>query len=160
MIIQKKKKESIKKKIFTYLLATSLTLLPINIKSEETYIPKKLFRYNPISQNLFCNDPFWTYKIENVCDTEFSKYINKNNETVPVLFVAYKDGRAGVFILPMKEEKKLLYYEFERRFEVREDNTCYIFEGEDEKDGKKFLYFRVIDKNGKPMNYGIPYGMF
>lgn len=155
-----KPKNNFKKKMFSYLLAASLTLLPLKLKSEEEYIPYNLYRYNPYSENLFSNDPFWTYRVRDVCDTQFSKYVNKKNETVPIFFVAYKDGRAGVFILPLKSEKEMFYYEFEKKFEVREDNVCYIFDGLEKYNGKEVIYFRVLDKNGKTVNYGVPFGMF
>ena len=74
--------------------------------------------------------------------------------------MAYKDGRAGVFILPLKSEKEMFYYEFEKKFEVREDNVCYIFDGLEKYNGKEVIYFRVLDKNGKTVNYGVPFGMF
>ncbi len=155
-----KPKNNFKKKMFCYLLAASLTLLPLKLKSDETYIPKNLYRYNPYSENLFSNDPFWTHRVRDVCNTHFSTYVNKKNEIVPILFVAYNDGRAGVFILPMKSEKEMFYYEFEKKFEIQDFNVCHIFDGVEEYKGNKIVYFRVVDKKGETVNYGVPYGMF
>lgn len=157
--IEKPKKE-FKKKLFTYLLTASLTLLPLKLKSDETYVPKNLYKYNLYSENLFSNDPFWTYRVSDVCNMQFSTYVNKKNEIVPIFFVAYNDGKAGVFILPMKGEKEMFYYEFEKKFEISDSNICHIFDGVEEYNGNKIVYFRVVDKKGETVNYGVPYKMF
>jgi hypothetical protein len=155
-----KPKNKFKKKIFSYLLAASITLLPLRIKSEEPYVPKNLYFYNQFTSNLVCSDPLWAHKIENVCAVEFSKYTTKKNLTIPIMFVAYKDGRAGVYFLPIRSEKKMFYYEFENKFKVAKNKSCLIFEGTDEKDSLKFVYFRVVQDDGETINYGIPQGMF
>jgi hypothetical protein len=59
-----------------------------------------------------------------------------------------------------KSEKTMIYYEFENRFEPRYDNVCNIFEGIDEINGRKFIYFRVVDKFGDTKNYAVFEGDF
>lgn len=156
----KKIKDNIKKKFVTLSLIASLSLLPLNAQETQLKPYKNLYFYSEVSDNLISRDPFWTHEIKNVCDYQFGDYINKNKEKVPLMFVAYKDGRAGFFILPVKSENTILYYEFSQKFEVRKDNVCHIFEGDDEINGKKYMYFRVVQGNGETVNYGIPYEQF
>lgn len=158
--IIKKIKEKIKNKFITLSLIASLSLLPLKAQELDSHSYKNLYFYSHVSENLISKDPFWTHEIKNMCDYQFGEYLNKNEEKVPIMFVAYNDGKAGFFILPSKSEKEFLYYEFPQKFEPRKDGICHIFDGEDSQKGKMFIYFRVVDNKGETVNYGIPYGMF
>lgn len=153
-------KKKIKKHFVTLGIIASLSLLPLKAQEVQLKPYKNLYFYSEISENLISRDPFWTYSVKNVCGYLFGEYLNKKNEKVPLMFVAYEDGRAGFFLLPSKSEKEILYYEYTQKFEPRKDGVCYIFDGEDLKGGKKFIYFRVVDNKGTTVNYGINEGQF
>jgi len=153
-------KNRIKKHFVTLSIIASLSLLPLKAQETELKPYKNLYFYSEISENLISRDPFWTYPIKNICGHQFGEYLNKKNEKVPLMFVAYSDGRAGFFILPSKSETEILYYEYSQKFEPRKDGVCHIFEGEDSLNGKKFIYFRVVDNKGETVNYGINEGQF
>jgi hypothetical protein len=155
----KKKKNNGKftQKFLTLALLTSMSLLPLKLDAQSLHKSSNdLYLYSRSRNVLISQNPAWIKRFENVCDVQFADYKNKNFETVPVLFVTYNDGRAGFLILPIKGENKYKYYEFEEKFEPRENKKCFIFEGEQE----NILYFRVVEESGKTKNYGIPYGMF
>lgn len=110
---------------------------------------------------LISREPVWFRHLENVCSVQFADYRNKDDDIVPVLFVAYNDGRAAFFVLPVKGENECLYYQFDREFEPREDKVCYIFDGkETDKKNRPFIYFRVVDKHGEAVNYAVYEGDF
>jgi hypothetical protein len=160
-IEKKNNNGKLKQKFLTLALLASMSLLPLKLEGNSIHkSSNELYIFSTFRNVLVSQNPAWIKRFENVCDVQFADYINKNNEKVPVLFVAYKDGKAGFLVLPVKGENKYLHYDFEEKFEPREDGKCYIFEGVDEKENQKFLYFRVVDKNGEAVNYGIPYGMF
>lgn len=141
----------------------TLVVVLILISSGNLYSNYKgyydLLRYSDNSSILCSNDPEWKYDIKDVCDYQFADYNGKNGPAA-VLFIAYNDGRAGIFILPLDGTTIVSYFEFDKKFEVREDGTCHIFEGNDEHKGKKFVYFRVVDKNGETVNYAVFEGDF
>jgi hypothetical protein len=156
-----KKKSKLKQKFLTLALLTSITLLPLKLGAQSLHKSSNdLYLYSTVRNVLISQDPGWIKRFENVCDVQFADYLNKKNEKVPVLFVAYKDGRAGFLILPVKGENKYLEYEFEEKFEPRKDGKCYIFDGIEKKESQKYSYFRVLQEGGETKNYGIPYGMF
>ena len=159
--LEKNKKSNFKQKFLTLALLSSMALLPLKLGAD--YIHKssnEVYIYSKTRNILISQEPAWMKTLQNVCDVQFADYLNKNNDIVPVLFVAYKDGRVGFFVLSVKGENEYLYYEYEEKFIPRKDEVCYIFEGVDEKEDKKFLYFRIVEEDGETKNYGIPYGMF
>lgn len=165
--IEKKKNSKIKQKFLTLALLTSMSLLPLKLEGNSLHkSSNELYIFSTRRNVLVSQNPAWIKRFENVCDVQFADYKNKNFETVPVLFVAYKDGRAGFLILPIKGENEYLYYEFDEKFNPSKNGRCYIFEGVDEKksvnkkENQKFLYFRVVEESGETKNYGIPYEMF
>ncbi len=155
------KKNKIKQKFLTLALLVSTTLFPLKLDAELTS-SNKLYVYNTTRNILISQEPYWFKDLENVCEVQFADYINKKNEKVPVLFVAYKSGKAGFYVLPVNGENEYLYYEFNEKFKTPENGRCYIFDGieKNKKNNQKILYFRVVEQNGETKNYGIPYGMF
>lgn len=157
----KTKKNKIKQKFLTLALLASTTLLPLRLGAE--YLSSnKLYIYNRTRNVLISQEPYWFKDLKNVCDVQFADYINKKEEKVPILFVAYKDGKAGFYVLPVNGENEYIYYEFDEKFKPSDNGRCYIFEGleKDKKNKQKILYFRVVEQNGETKNYGVPYNMF
>ena len=110
---------------------------------------------------LISREPVWFRHLENVCDVQFADYKNKNNDIVPVLFVAYNDGKTAILILPVKGESQFIYYGFDETFEPRKDGLCFIFDGKEaDKNKRTYIYFRVVDKHGEAINYAVYEGDF
>lgn len=152
-----KKPSKLKQKFLTLALLTSMTLLPLKLDAQSVHrSSNELYVYSKLRNVLISQNPGWVKKMNNVCNVQFADYTNKDFEEVPVLFVAYNDGRAGFLILPNKGENEYKYYEFDEKFKPSESGKCFIFEGVEE----NILYFRVVEEDGKTKNYGIPYGMF
>lgn len=116
-------------------------------------------RYSDTRSAIYSNDPEWVYEIKDVCDYQFADYHGKNGPAL-ALFIAYKDGRAGIYILPLDGTAIVSYFEFEKKFEIRQDGVCHIFDGIDEHHRKKFVYFRVVDNQGETVNYAVFEGDF
>lgn len=136
----------------------------LDIKSVEEFddnsISKcSIYLYNSFTENIVSRDPFWHYFLPNVSCHQIVDYKNRKNETVPLLFVAYENGSAGFFILPINSEKEMLYYEFKGKYKANKDK-CLLFEGIDEYKNKNVFYFRIVQPDGETVNYGIPEGMF
>jgi hypothetical protein len=156
-IIEKKKQ-----KFFALAFLTFMSLLPLKLDANSIHRSSNdLYVFSTYRNVLVSQDPAWIKPLKNVCDAQFADYRNNNGDIVPVLFVAYKDGRAGIFILPVKGENEYSYYEFDEKFEPRKDGVCYIFEGKEaDKENRSFIYFRVVDKHGEAVNYAVLEGSF
>lgn len=157
-----KKKEYPKQGFFYLTLLAFMLLLPLKLYSNTVHRSSNdLYIYSIYRNVLISQNPGWVKRFENVCDVQFADYRNKNNDIVPVMFVAYENGRAAILFLPIKGENKYLYYEFDESFEPRKDGVCYIFEGwEEDAYMRPFIYFRVVDKHGEAINYAVYEGDF